>query len=112
MMRRAVVTGLGVLAPNGIGLKEFRDGLWEGRNAIGPITAFDAAGFASRIAGQIPECPLPGRSMDDPDGDARVVRLALAAAHEAAAQAGLSDSAIDLARVGVTVSNAIGGTEY
>lgn len=111
-MRRTVVTGVGALAPNGIGVKQFRDGLWEGCNAIGPITAFDATGFASRIAGQVPDCPLPGRSMGDPDGDARVVRLALAAAHEAAAQAGLSDFNVAPARVGVSVSNAIGGTEF
>lgn len=111
-MRRVAVTGLGVLAPNGVGVKAFGEALWEGRNAISRITAFDPEGFASQIAGQIPDTPLPGLPMDDPRGDARVVRLALAAAHEAVSQAGLDERSADPRRIGVSVSNAIGGTEY
>jgi 3-oxoacyl-[acyl-carrier-protein] synthase II len=50
---RVVVTGMGVLAPNGIGLEEFWRSLVEGKSAIGPITHFDARGYRSRIAGEI-----------------------------------------------------------
>lgn len=50
---RVVVTGMGVLAPNGIGLAAFWDSLIAGRSGIGPITRFDATGFKSRIAGEV-----------------------------------------------------------
>src|SRR5438045_4689754 len=50
---RVVITGMGVLAPNGIGLKAFWDSLLSGRSGIGPITLFDASNFKSRIAGEV-----------------------------------------------------------
>lgn len=50
---RVVVTGMGVLAPNGIGLKAFWDSLVAGRSGVGPITSFDASAFKSRIAGEV-----------------------------------------------------------
>ena len=51
--RRVVVTGMGVLAPNGIGLKAFWQSLVAGESGIGLITLFDASGFKSRIAGEV-----------------------------------------------------------
>jgi 3-oxoacyl-[acyl-carrier-protein] synthase II len=50
---RVVVTGMGVLAPNGIGLEAFWSSLVAGRSGIGPITHFDASAFKSRIAGEV-----------------------------------------------------------
>ena len=50
---RVVVTGMGVLAPNGIGLEAFWDSLVAGRSGVGPITRFDATAFKSRIAGEV-----------------------------------------------------------
>ena len=50
---RVVVTGMGVIAPNGTGLKEFWRSLVAGESGIGPITLFDATGFKSRIAGEV-----------------------------------------------------------
>jgi 3-oxoacyl-(acyl-carrier-protein) synthase len=44
---------MGVLAPNGIGLKAFWQSLIAGESGIGPITLFDASGFKSRIAGEV-----------------------------------------------------------
>jgi len=35
---RVVITGMGVLAPNGIGLEAFWDSLLSGRSGIGPIS--------------------------------------------------------------------------
>ncbi len=50
---RVVITGMGVIAPNGIGLKPFWKSLLEGKSGIGPITLFDASNFKSRIAGEV-----------------------------------------------------------
>src|SRR5438874_8049769 len=50
---RVVVTGMGILAPNGIGLEAFWDSLVAGRSGVGPITRFDASAFRSRIAGEV-----------------------------------------------------------
>jgi 3-oxoacyl-[acyl-carrier-protein] synthase II len=50
---RVVITGMGVLAPNGIGLEEFWESILTGRSGIGPITFFDASDLKSRIAGEI-----------------------------------------------------------
>src|SRR5437588_12105904 len=50
---RVVITGMGVLAPNGIGLDAFWESLLACRSGIGPITLFDPAGFKSRIAGEV-----------------------------------------------------------
>lgn len=50
---RVVVTGMGVIAPNGTGLREFWRTLVTGESGVGPITLFDATGFRSRIAGEV-----------------------------------------------------------
>src|SRR5437870_2763230 len=50
---RVVITGMGILAPNGIGIEEFWQSLVTGRSGIGPITLFDASDLKSRIAGEV-----------------------------------------------------------
>ena len=52
-MRRVAVTGLGVVAPNGIGKEDFWDACVEGRSGVGPITSFDASSFPIKIAGEV-----------------------------------------------------------
>lgn len=111
-MRRVAVTGLGVLAPNGVGTKQFAESLWNGRSGVSRIGTFDPAGFGSQIAGQLPDTPLPLLPAEHDDGDDRVVRLAVVAASEAVAEAGLEAGAVtDPTRAGVVIANAIGGTK-
>ena len=50
---RVVITGMGILAPNGIGIEEFWKSLVAGRSGVGPITLFDASDLKSRIAGEV-----------------------------------------------------------
>src|SRR5215472_15088803 len=90
--RRVVITGLGVLAPNGCGKETFWEACLQGRSGIRPITRFAAHDFATRIAGEIPdfapaefgltptECTLLGRS----------TQFAVAAANMALSDAGLN----------------------
>jgi 3-oxoacyl-[acyl-carrier-protein] synthase II len=51
--RRVVVTGLGVVAPNGVGKEAFWRSLVAGQSAVNPITLFDASSYPCRIAGEI-----------------------------------------------------------
>ena len=50
--RRVVITGIGVVAPGGIGAKALWELLTAGRTATGAITLFDATGFRSRVAAE------------------------------------------------------------
>jgi 3-oxoacyl-[acyl-carrier-protein] synthase II len=50
---RVVITGMGILAPNGIGLEPFWKSILSGQSGIGPITFFDASELKSRIAGEL-----------------------------------------------------------
>lgn len=52
-INRVAITGMGVLAANGIGLKSFWDTLVRGESGIGPITLFDAEGLKCQIAGEV-----------------------------------------------------------
>ena len=47
-----VVTGMGVLACNGIGREAFWDALKNGESGIGPIDRFDTENFPCKIGGQ------------------------------------------------------------
>jgi len=50
---RPVITGIGVLAANGIGTDEFWSTLRSGSSGIGPITLFDASDLPCKIAGEV-----------------------------------------------------------
>ncbi|MDG2112523.1 MAG: beta-ketoacyl synthase N-terminal-like domain-containing protein, partial [Actinomycetota bacterium] len=51
--RRVVVTGIGVLSPVGNSTKDAWANLVAGESGIGPITLFDADGFAVSMAGEV-----------------------------------------------------------
>ncbi|MFZ3375130.1 MAG: beta-ketoacyl-[acyl-carrier-protein] synthase family protein [Chthoniobacterales bacterium] len=95
---RVVITGIGILAPNGIGLEAFWESLLAGRSGIGPITLFDANGYKSRIAGEIkdfnPEDYIEPELR--PERMARHTQLAYTAAMMALKDAGLDPSNLEL----------------
>lgn len=95
---RVVITGMGILAPNGTGLGPFWESLCAGRSGIGPITLFDATGFKSRIAGEVKGFQ-PADYIDSkykPRRMARHTQLAFAAMKMA-----LADAKFDTARAGI-----------
>ena len=53
MKRRVVVTGLGVVAPNGIGKKDFSDAIFAGKSGIAKITSLDTSNLKVKIAGEV-----------------------------------------------------------
>jgi len=52
-MRRVVVTGLGVVAPNGVGKDAFWSACINGRSGVGPIRTFDASAHPVKIAAEV-----------------------------------------------------------
>src|SRR5207302_3058245 len=95
---RVVVTGMGVLAPNGIGLEAFWESLLAGRSGIGPITLFDATGFKSQVAGEVKDFnPLDYIEPElKPKRWARHTQLAYAATMMALRDAGLDSDNLKL----------------
>ena len=91
---RVVITGMGILAPNGIGIEPFWESILEGRSGIGPITLFDADGFKSRIAGEVKDFDPDDYIEPElkPKRMARHTQLAYAATMMALRDAGLIDS--------------------
>jgi 3-oxoacyl-[acyl-carrier-protein] synthase II len=100
---RVVVTGIGVASPYGLGREAFWTGLAAGRCAIGPVTLFDTEGFRSRLAAEV---PLPRRTPSVSRRRSRADTLAVAAADEAVADAGLGRDAL---RPAAVVIGGIGG---
>lgn len=91
-LRPVVVTGVGVICAVGRDPEEFWRGLTAGEGGVSVVADDRFAAFGqARYAGQVPEEWIDGQL---PDGDAgldRTARLALVAARQAVAQAGLTD---------------------
>ena len=53
MKRRAVITGMGVLSPNGLGVPAFRSAILAGKSGVRRISRFDPSDLVVQIAGEI-----------------------------------------------------------
>ena len=108
--RRVVVTGMGAITPLGLTAAAFWDALLAGQSGIGPMTLCDPTDYPCQIAGQAddfdPEDYIPRR---DARRMARFSQLAVAAALQAVADAGLDIAKEDPYRVGVLLGNGNGG---
>jgi beta-ketoacyl-acyl-carrier-protein synthase II len=114
MKKRVVVTGLGVIAPSGIGLEEFWQNISGGVSAIKKVTNFDVSQFNSQIAAQVEDFLPQEFGLDEKTAQRmdRYVQFAVAAAHMAVEDASLDFNRVDKRRVGVILANAISGTKY
>ncbi|MCH0542332.1 ketosynthase chain-length factor [Streptomyces sp. MUM 203J] len=110
---RAVVTGIGVATPNGLGVDDFWSATRVGKNAIGRITRFDPSPYPATLAGEIQgftaEDHLPNRLIPQTD---RMTRLALVAADCAFEDAGVKPGDIPEYDMGVVTASTSGGFEF
>ncbi|MET7568917.1 beta-ketoacyl-[acyl-carrier-protein] synthase family protein [Streptomyces sp. NPDC005492] len=111
MTRRVAVTGIGIVAPGGIGVPAFWDLLAEGRTATRGITFFDPSGLRSRIAAECDFDPAAhGLDAEEIERADRYIQFALVAGDEAVRDSGLDLSRENPWRVGVSLGTAVGGT--
>ena len=114
MKRRVVVTGVGVLSPNGIGKEAFWEGMVSGKSGVRRVTDFDVSPFHSQIAAQVTDFnPFAfGLTREEVERMDRYVQFALVATQAAIEDAKLLLNGDDRGRVGVCLANAICGTPY
>lgn len=108
--RRVVVSGLGVLAPNGIGVKEFWQANVSGQSGIKRLTRFDTDQFQTKIAGQIDHFnPLDFMDQSLAQKEDRFTQFALAAATLALQDSQIKLDQQDPYRLGVVLGSGLGG---
>jgi act minimal PKS ketosynthase (KS/KS alpha) len=119
MTRRAVITGMGVIAPGGTGTKAFWEMLTAGRTATRRITFFDPEPYRCKVAAESDFDPATeGLSPQDIRRMDRVSQFAVVCAGEALADSGLVSGGSGVGvldgetaeRTGVAVGNAVGAT--
>ncbi|MET8836545.1 beta-ketoacyl synthase N-terminal-like domain-containing protein [Micromonospora sp. NPDC004540] len=113
MTARAVVTGIGVVAPTGVGAGAHWQAVLAGTRHTGPITLFDPATYPTRIGGEVPDFDPVGFT----DARQRVqtdrwTHLGFAATGLALADAGLPEEAPDPYRWAVTLASSSGGNLF
>ncbi|MET8973511.1 beta-ketoacyl-[acyl-carrier-protein] synthase family protein [Streptomyces hydrogenans] len=111
MTRRAVITGIGVVAPAAVGREAFWDLLSSGRTATRPISLFDASAFRSRIAAEVDfDAVAAGLSPQEIRRMDRAGQFAVVSAREALADSGLDIGGVDPGRLSVSLGSAVGCT--
>jgi 3-oxoacyl-[acyl-carrier-protein] synthase II len=111
--RRVVITGMGVIAPIGVGVENFWDSLVHGRSGIKTVSRFDISSYPSKIAGEV-------QDFDPTDHiDSKTVRRIdrFSQFGVACSKMALADSNIELEKIGqdsigVAVGSAIGGLPH
>ncbi len=111
--RRVVITGIGVVAPNGIGKAAFWHAIHNGLSGIKPIQRFSTAGLPVQVAGEIsdfsPDAVVDRKLAKRTD---RVTHFALTAIQEAISDAKLALQEEHPQRLGAVIASTLGGVEY
>ena len=112
-MKKVAVTGIGVVAPPGIGKRQFWANIKSGRSFVEKITRFDASRYPSHIAGQIDDLENYGLL------SRRLLKKIDLFSHMAlvASEMALEDAKMDIRQedpnlVGIFLGNALGGWLY
>ena len=110
MARRVVVTGVGLVTPLGTGNEKTWNGLCAGRSGVAPITRFDTAEHAVKIAAEVKD--FIAEDFIDPKTAKHLdlfVQYAVAAAEMAFTDSGFTVTEENAARVGVITGCGLGG---
>lgn len=108
--RRVVITGMGMVSPVGLTVKESWGNILAGKSGIAPITHFDTTGFSTTFGGSVKEfdvtnylSPKDAKKMDP------FIHYGIAASMEAIQDSGLEVTEANAERIGVAVGSGIGG---
>ena len=111
--KRVVVTGLGAITPIGNTVKDFWEGLVNGKSGAGEITRFDSSLYKTHFA-----CEVKGYDPDD-FFDKKTTRkydlfaqFDIVAANEAIADSGINPENTNYDEVGVLITSGIGGVNH
>ncbi len=112
-MTRAMVTGLGVIAPGGNGTEAYWSATLGGKNAIAEISRFDASSYPVSLAGEVRDFDaaehIESRLLPQTD---QMTRMALVASDLALADAGVDPAQRNEYDVGIVSTNCYGGWEF
>lgn len=110
MVRRVVVTGLGIVSPIGIGIDNFWKAALAGTCGVRRITSFDVSSYRSQVGAEILNftlqefCPeLNSNRLD------RFAQFAIVATKMAIEDSGLDMNSEDPYKVGVSMGSGMGG---
>jgi len=116
MHKRAVITGIGVVSPNGIGKEEFCRAILAGKSGVKRITRFDVSDLPVQIAGEIIDFDeLAWIDARERKHVSRAVPLAVAASTEALRDAGIECDSMSLEQkreIGVMLGSGGGAQEF
>lgn len=108
-----VITGIGVMAPTGIGTEVHWESVLAGKSGIGRITRFVPSGYPVQLAGQVPGFVatdhVPSKLIPQTD---RWTHMGLVAAEAALADAGVDPAQLPEYEMAVVTSSSSGGTEF
>ncbi len=110
VMRRVVITGLGVVSPLGIGAEPTWAALLEGTSGAGPITLFDCSRHTTQFACEVKNFdPLTFSDKKEARKMDRFIQMGVAASEYAIKDSALTFSREESERVGVFIGSGIGG---
>ncbi len=116
MKRRCVITGMGVVSPNGVGTPAFAEAILEGRSGVRRISRFDPSEIEVQIAGEVSDFDeLAWVEKKERKHVSRVLPFALCASSEALETAGIQATSLPLEerrRFGVIIGSGGGSSEF
>jgi 3-oxoacyl-[acyl-carrier-protein] synthase II len=110
LIRRVVITGVGLVTPIGIGVEETWESLCAGKSGVAGITRFDVSNFQTKIAAEVKDFHagdfLPKKEAKRME---RFIAYAVAASRMALENSGLVINSSNADRIGVITGCGLGG---
>jgi 3-oxoacyl-[acyl-carrier-protein] synthase II len=114
-MRRVVITGAGVMSPNGSGKKAYWTALAEGASGLGRVTLFPPEKVQCQVVGEVKNLTYECLPPKDRRRVPRIVPIAVLAAEEALQDSGISSATLteeERREIGVIIGTGGGGVDF